>query len=98
MRVERIRNPLHVGEDVVEAVWRERDDLWLRAEPFGHRGFDVALADRANFALRLSDDHVGAKFTQPGRIDAINRERVADDLLYSLVNLGAGAFGIEFRF
>ena len=98
MCVERIRHALHVGENVVEAVGRERNDLRPRAEPFGDRGFDVALADRAHFALGLRDDHVGTKFAQSGRIDAIDRERIADDLFHSLVDLSAGAFGIEFRF
>ena len=97
-RVERISHPLDVSEDFVEAIWRKRNDLRPRAEPLGDGGFNLALADRADFALGLSDDHVGTKFAQPGCIDAIDRERVANDLFHSLVDLRAGTLGVELRF
>src|SRR5271163_4060368 len=96
--LERIRDALHVGEYVVEAVRRQRNYLRWCAEPLGHRGFDVTLAHRAYFALRLRDDHVGPQLAQPGRIDAIDRQRVANNLLHALIDFRTAAFGIELRF
>ncbi len=88
-RVKSVGYALHVGKQIGECVWGERDYLRLRAQPSCNRFLDLGHAHRAHVALRLRDDNVGLEASELFCVDAVDRKRVGENRLDALIHLGA---------
>src|ERR1700736_290758 len=51
-----LTNPADIAPDVIEIVRLERKNCWSRSDPTAQRLLQVGRRDRANGALRLSQD------------------------------------------
>src|SRR5947207_251744 len=78
-RVESVTDSRDIGPDVVQRIGFERYNHRPRTGQFTYSLLDNLEADRAHFALRLSDDVGRFQFFEHRSVYAINAERVLDD-------------------
>jgi hypothetical protein len=51
---------------------RKGDNTRLHAGQLGHGACDISFADRADLALRLGEDDIGAELLKERNVDRIN--------------------------
>jgi len=88
---------LDVLPQVGQGVGVKRDDGGAALQPRADGALHVALADGADLALRLRDDHVRLQPRQQLAVNVVDRQRLAQPVLDLAVDLLAGQVNVERR-